>query len=83
MSPIYAKDLSGLPPAVVAVAAFDPLRDEGEAYAAALAAAGTPVRKLRFPLIHGFASLAGFSPACRRATAETAEVTRELWEAGR
>lgn len=83
LSPIYAPDLSGLPPAVVATAAFDPLRDEGEAYAAALAAAGTPVRRLRYPLIHGFANLTGFSPACRRAMIEVSQATRELWEAGR
>ena len=58
VSPLLADSLSGLAPALIAVAGFDPLRDEGESYAAALRAAGTPVdlRSLG-SLTHGFANL--------------------------
>jgi acetyl esterase len=57
-APARAASLAGLPPAVVAVAGADPLRSEGEAYAASLAAAGVPVVARTYPgLFHGFMTM--------------------------
>lgn len=70
-------DLSGLPPAIVVTAGFDPLRDEGEAYAAAMAAAGTPVIFHREEgMIHAFMNMIDLSRSARAALSGVAATTR-------
>ncbi len=68
-SPLRAASLAGAPPAVIAVAGHDPLRDEGLAYAARLQAQGVPVRVLDFPdMFHPFFGFFAESDAARRAS---------------
>ena len=79
VSPLLAESLAGLPPTVIITAGFDPLRDEGEAYAAALERAGVRTTLHRQPeLVHGFINLGSLSGAARRALAHVAELTRGL-----
>lgn len=79
LSPLRHHDLSGLPPAVVVTAEYDPLRDEGEAYARELAAAGVPVEVRRFDgMIHGFFDMGTFSPGAQAAVDESCKMFAQL-----
>jgi acetyl esterase len=82
-SPIVAEDVSGVAPAIVITAGFDPLRDEGEAYAEKLREAGVPVLAHRFRgMFHGFINSVGVSPSCYGAVAEIGGITRALLARG-
>ncbi|MGD1237678.1 alpha/beta hydrolase [Mycobacterium seoulense] len=69
LAPANAADLSGLPPAYIATAEHDPLRDDGARYAELLDAAGVPAELSNEPnLVHGYASFALVIPAAGDAT---------------
>ncbi len=78
-SPLLSPRLAESAPALLVTAGFDPLRDEGEAYAEALQQAGVPVLLRRFPgLFHGFINSIGASPSSHAALVEVAGMTRAL-----
>jgi acetyl esterase/lipase len=81
LSPLKADDLAGLAPAVIATAGFDPLVDQGEAYARRLRAAGAPVIYRCYDnLAHGFAAFTGVAPAADVACREIAGLARRAME---
>jgi acetyl esterase len=77
VSPLLADDFSGLPPALVLTAGFDPLRDEGKQYSEAMRAAGVTVDHREFgSLIHGFANFFPLGGGSAVATTETISAMR-------
>lgn len=70
-APLLAEDLSGLAPALVMVGSYDVLRDDGEAYANAMSAAGVPTTLIEYKgLSHGFINMAAFLSAGRLALSQ-------------
>jgi len=78
-SPLRAESLAGLPPALLAIAGYDPLRDEGDAYGERLAQSGVPVRAMTWEgLTHGFFQFAEILPPAGLASDEIAAELRRL-----
>ena len=79
-SPLLASDLSGLPPALIMTAEYDPLRDEGEAYGRALSKAGVDAEVIRYDgFIHGFFAHTRTVDATRGAMADACAALRRAF----
>ena len=82
VAPLNGGDFATLPPALVHVAEFDPLRDEGAAYAAAMTAAGGRAElTVHSGLIHHFYGLGGVIPAAQTAFARVCDGLKQAWTA--
>jgi acetyl esterase len=82
VSPLRARSFSGLPPAYVMLGGFDPLHDEGLAYAEKLRAAGVKVTLANYPdMVHGFIYLQTVLPQARDAVANAAKVVKTSLDA--
>ena len=78
LSPLAASDLSGLPRAYVVTAGFDPLKDEGKAYADKLNRAGVAAVYVNYDgMVHGFFNMSGVLETARKAIADAAKALRE------
>ena len=79
-SPAMAKDLKGLPPALIQTAEFDPLHDEGKAYAEALRAAGGTAIHINYPgMIHGFMRMGAMVDDAAVAIGDAAKALRGIF----
>ena len=77
-APMRAASHEGVAPALVITAEYDPLRDEGEAYAAKLESDGVPAKATRYDgMIHGFFGMGGIVPAANAAVDEAGDALRE------
>ncbi len=80
LSPLLADDVSDQPPAYVVTAGFDPLKDEGKAYADRLASSGVPVTYKEYPeMTHGFFNMTGLAPEAKEAVKQAAKAIKEGW----
>lgn len=80
-SPLLAKNLSGLPAALVITAGYDPLIDEGRAYAERLGREGTQVQYLQYDdMVHGFALFGGVVDTANAAVAECCAALRRAFD---
>lgn len=80
-SPLLAPSLEGLPPALVLTAGYDPLLDEGRAYAERLSGEGVAVRYLEYPdMVHGFVLFGGVLDTANAAVAECSAALARAFE---